>query len=108
MRYILSDMVRVEVRSQDVRIPVEASEALAEGIPVAVTRYGRPTHVLLSEEQFALVEPMLEMLQKGVAVSPELLMSEGDIELMNDLADDREPAEAEAAQLEHLIATELG
>jgi hypothetical protein len=100
-------MNRVKVRSQDVRIPAEATEALAEGVPVAVTRYGSPTHVLLSEEQFGLVEPLLEMLQKGAAVSPELLMSENDIELMSDLANDREPAEAEAAQLEQLIADEL-
>jgi hypothetical protein len=34
-------------------------------------------------------------------------MSENDIELMSDLANDREPAEAEAAQLEQLIADEL-
>lgn len=101
-------MNRLEVRSQDVRIPAEVSEALAEGVPVAVTRYGSPTHVMLSEEQFSLVEPFLEMLQKGAIVSPEMLMSESDIELMNDLADDREPAEAEAAQLDHLIAAQLG
>lgn len=101
-------MIRVEVRSQNVRIPAEAAEALAEGTPVAVTRYGSPTHVMLSEEQFSLVEPLLEMLQKGAVVSPELLMSENDIELMNDLANDREPAEAEAAQLENLIAAEIG
>ena len=107
MPYSLSNMDRVKVRSQDIRIPSEAVEALAEGMPVAVTRYGSPIHVLLSEEQFSLVEPLLEMLQKGAAVSPELLMSEGDIELMNDLANDREPAEAEAAQLENLIAAEL-
>lgn len=101
-------MNRVEVRSQDVRIPAEATEALAEGMAVAVTRYGSPTHVMLSEAQFSLVEPLLEMLQKGTTVSPEMLMSESDIELMNDLAGDREPAEAEAAQLDDLIEAELG
>lgn len=60
-----------------------------------------------SEEQFGLVEPMLELLQKGVSVSPEMLMTEEDVDLMRDLATDREPAEAEEAQLEALIAARL-
>lgn len=101
-------MSTVEVRAQDVRLPAEATEALADGVPVAVTRYGHRTAVVLSEEQFRLVEPVLELLMKGATVSAEMLMTEADIALMRDLADDRLPAEAEQAQLEALIREDLG
>lgn len=101
-------MDRVEVRSQDVRIPTEAVKALNEGTPVAVTRYGSTAHVLLSVEQFRLVEPLLELFASGTTVSPELLMTEQDIELMRDLANDHEPSAAEAEQLDELIAGHLG
>src|SRR4051794_12125332 len=101
-------MSPVEVKSQEVRLPAQASKALAEGVPVVVTRYGQRTVVLLSEEQYSLVEPLLELLTKGVTVSPELLMTEEDIALMGDLANDREPSEAEEAQLDTLIAEDLG
>jgi hypothetical protein len=94
----------VEVPSQQVRLPARAIEALAAHTPVAVTRYGRRLHVVLSEEQFSLVEPMLELLQEGTAVSPELLRSSEDIELEQALAEDREPAEAENAQIASLLA----
>jgi PHD/YefM family antitoxin component YafN of YafNO toxin-antitoxin module len=101
-------MEPVEVKAQDVRLPARAMEALNDGEPVAVTRYGRRALVLLSDEQFSLVEPLLEMLVKGATISPEMLMSEEDIELIRDFAEDREPAEPEEAQLEALIAAELG
>jgi hypothetical protein len=97
-----------EVRAQDVRLPTEASEALADGRAVAVTRYGQRTVVLISGEQFDLIEPVLELLNKGVTLPPELLMTEEDIALIKDLSQDREAAEAEAAQLEELISEELG
>jgi PHD/YefM family antitoxin component YafN of YafNO toxin-antitoxin module len=93
-----------EVRAQEVHLPAQAIEALAAHRPVAVTRYGRRLHVVLSEEQFALVEPLLELLQEGAAVSPELLRSREDIELERALAEDREPAEAENAQVASLLA----
>lgn len=98
----------IEVKAQDVRIPAEATEALAGGKAVAVTRYGRRTAVLIPDEQFSLIEPVLELLNKGTSVSPELLMTEEDIALMRELAQDREPADAEAAQLEELVSEELG
>jgi PHD/YefM family antitoxin component YafN of YafNO toxin-antitoxin module len=92
-----------EVPSQEVRLPVAAVEALTRGRPVAVTRYGRPVHVVLSQEQFARVAPLLELLNEGAEVSPELLMSSEDIELMHDLAEDREPSKAEEDQIAELV-----
>ena len=83
---------------QHLKGPMEAM-LFAAGDPLKPER--------LSELLDIPIEHVLEMLQKGAAVSPELLMSENDIELMSDLANDREPAEAEAAQLEQLIADEL-
>ena len=93
-----------EIRAQDVRLPARAVEALAAHRPVAVTRYGRRLHVVLTQEQFSLVEPLLELLQEGAAVSPELLRSSEDIELEQALGDDREPTEAENAQIASLLA----
>lgn len=97
----------LEIPAQDVRLPARATEALADDEPVVVTRYGRRTAALLSEHQFSLVEPLLELLAKGAKVSPELLMSTEDITLMRELDTDREPAEAEAVQIEALIAQQL-
>jgi hypothetical protein len=94
----------VEVRAQEVRLPARAVEALAAHRPVAVTRYGRRLHVVLTEEQFARVEPLLELLEEGSTVSPELLRTKEDIVLERALAEDREPAEAENAQIASLLA----
>jgi PHD/YefM family antitoxin component YafN of YafNO toxin-antitoxin module len=93
----------LEIPSQEVRLPAQAIEALAHGQPVAVTRYGRPVHVVLSQEQFAWVAPLLELLSEGANVSPELLMSKEDIELLHDLAEDREPAPAEEEQIAEIV-----
>ena len=93
-----------EVPSQQVRLPARAIEALAAHRPVAVTRYGRRQHVVLTEEQFSLLEPLLELLQEGAAVSPELFRSREDIELEQALGEDREPTEAENAQIASLLA----
>lgn len=98
----------IEVRAQEVRLPTEATKALEGGRAVAVTRYGRRTAVLISGDQFDLVQPVLELLDKGVTLSPEMVMTEEDVALMKDLAGDREPAEAEVAQLEELISEEMG
>ncbi len=97
----------LQIPSKEFRLPNEAVEALAQGRPVAVTRYGQPVHVVLSQEQFAQVAPLLELLNEGATVSPELLMTHEDIELIRDLAEDREPAEAEEAQIAEIVA-ELG
>jgi PHD/YefM family antitoxin component YafN of YafNO toxin-antitoxin module len=95
----------LEIPSKEFRLPTEAIEALSDGKPVAVTRYGQPVHVVLSQERFAQVAPLLELLTEGVTVSPELLMSKQDIELMQDLADDREPAKAEEEQIAEIVAS---
>lgn len=97
-------MELLEVAAQDVRLPADAVEALAAHRPVAVTRYGRRQHVLLTNEQFELVAPLLELLEEGVAVSPELLMTVQDIALERDLAEDREPSPAENAQIDALLS----
>jgi hypothetical protein len=89
-----------EVRAQDVRLPARAVEALERNEVVAVTHYGRRRHVVLSEERFSLVAPLLEALAAGAAVPSELLMTADDIALERALADDREPDEAEQALIE--------
>lgn len=94
----------LEVPSREIRLPARAVEALAAHRPVAVTRYGRRLHVLLTEEQFSLLEPLLELLQEGATVSPELLRSAEDIELERALGADREATEAENAQIASLLA----
>ncbi|MEX2196648.1 MAG: hypothetical protein WD844_15315 [Thermoleophilaceae bacterium] len=91
------------IPSRDVRLPRRALEALAEGRAVAVTRYGKTEHVVLAERQYAQVAPLLEALEEGVSVSPELLMTRSDVELARELADDREPTEAEEAQIARLV-----
>jgi PHD/YefM family antitoxin component YafN of YafNO toxin-antitoxin module len=94
----------LEISAREVRLPARAIEALAEHRPVAVTRYGRRQHVLLSEEQFSLVAPLLEVLQDGTAISPEMLMTSEDIELLRDLDEDLEPTPEEEAQIAQLLA----
>lgn len=97
-------MELIEVKSQDVRLPAVATDALTHGTPVAVTRYGNPIHVVLPTDKFRLIEPLLELLQQGVTVSPEMLMTQEDIALTHDLAEDREPVPAEEAQIDTLLA----
>lgn len=96
-------MKLVEVRSQDVRLPGEAVEALSAGTPVAVTRYGRPAQVVLSYEQFASIAPFLELLHEGALVSPEYLRSDADLALERELAEDREPTAEEEEQIAELL-----
>ena len=71
----------LEVPAQEVRLSAKIAEALSEQRPVAVNRYGKRLAVLLSDEQFALVAPLLELLHEGALVSPELLKTEEDFEL---------------------------
>jgi len=94
----------IEVRSQEVRLPGRAVEALDRQGVVAVTHYGRRRHVVLTDERFALVAPLLELLEEGAGIPAELLMTTEDIALERTLADDREPSPAE----EQLIETVLG
>ena len=93
----------VEVRSQEVRLPSRAVEALDRQGVVAVTHYGRRRHVVLTDERFSLVAPLLELLEEGVGMPAELLMTTDDIALERTLAEDREPDPAE----EQLIDTAL-
>jgi PHD/YefM family antitoxin component YafN of YafNO toxin-antitoxin module len=94
----------VEIPAQEVRLSSRAVEALAANRPVAVTRYGRRSHVVLSAGQFELVEPLLELLEQGVAVPAEVLMTEDDLELERLLAEDREPSPGEEALIAELQA----
>jgi PHD/YefM family antitoxin component YafN of YafNO toxin-antitoxin module len=94
----------VELPATDVRLSPSAAEALSTDVPVVVTRYGRRAHVVLSAEQFALIEPLLELLEEGRAVPAELLMTEDDLELQKMLAEDREPSPGEIELINELIA----
>jgi hypothetical protein len=93
-------MQLLEIRSQDVRLPAEALEALEHDAAVVVTHYGRRRHVVLSEERFALVAPLLELLDEGVRVPAEMLMTASEIDLERALAEDREPAPGEEALID--------
>jgi PHD/YefM family antitoxin component YafN of YafNO toxin-antitoxin module len=96
-------MKTVEVPASDVRLSKRATTALADRKPVTVTRYGRRAHVVLSADQFALVEPLLELLDEGVSVPAEILMTKDDLELERLLAEDREPTPGEEALIEELL-----
>ena len=88
------------MRSQDVRLPALAVDALERHGVVAVTHYGRRRHVVLTDESFSLVEPLLELLEQGVRVPAELLMTTEDIALERALAEDRDPSDGEEALIE--------
>ena len=96
-------MQTVELPATDVRLSMSAAEALANERPIVVTRYGTRSYVVLTAEQFALVEPLLELLAEGYAVPAELLMTEADLELERMLAEDREPSPGELALIDELI-----
>ena len=54
-------------------------------------------------ERFDQVAPLLELLQEGALVSPELLKTEEELELEHALAHDRLPTAAEDAQIAELL-----
>jgi hypothetical protein len=93
----------LEVRAQEVRLSAKIVAALAERRPIAVSRYGTRLAVLLSDEQFDLVAPLLELLQEGALVSPELLKTQEDFELERALAQDRVATDGEDAQIAELL-----
>ena len=97
-------MTEIAIKAEDLRLPTEAREALEDGACVLITRYGKPTSALLKFETYALVAPLLELIEAGVVVSPEMLMTTDDIALARDLADDTETTSAEAAMIEALLA----
>ena len=94
----------VEIPAQEVRLSSRATAALASNRPVAVTRYGRRSHVVLNAHQFELVEPLLELLEEGAVVPAEVLMSKDDLELERLLAEDLEPSPGEEALIDELLA----
>ncbi len=93
----------LEVSAQEIRLPASAVKALDQHTVVAVTHYGRRRHVILSEEQFELISPLLELLAEDARVPFELLMSRDDALLERALAEDRDPSDGEEA----LIAAAL-
>jgi hypothetical protein len=97
-------MKEIAIKAEDLRLPAEARDALEGGACVLITRYGKPTSALLKFETYALVAPLLELIEAGVVVSPEMLMTKDDIALARDLADDTETTSAEEAMIEALLA----
>lgn len=93
-----------EIGARELRLPERANDVLDRGGRVQVKRYGRPSRVVLSWEKFALIAPLLDLIEAGAAISPEALMSQADIELARDLAEDREPTEAEDAAIAAMVA----
>jgi len=96
-------MAVIEVPAHEVRLSKRAASALAEQETVAVTRYGRPSHFVVSAERFALLEPLLELLDGGMELPFELLLTTSDLELERLLAEDREPSSAEEALVAELV-----
>ena len=82
----------LELPARGLRLPVDELDALAADAVAAVTRYGKRRWYVLSDDQFALVAPLLELLlEQGGPVSPELQMTREDIELARELEEDVEP-----------------
>jgi hypothetical protein len=96
--------VLVDITAEEVRLPERAREALERGRRVCISRYGRPAAYVLGGEQYTLVAPLLDLIEEGVVVSHEMLMSAADAALARDLAEDRETSPAEAAAIEELLA----
>ena len=96
------------INARDVRLPADAVEALESGEAVAVARYGKRSAVLLSDEDFALVEPLLDLLKQGLAMPAEMTMTAGDIALEAELASDREPSAQEDELIERALRSSAG
>jgi hypothetical protein len=94
----------IDITAEEVRLPERVREALANGRRVCINRYGRPTAYLLGGDQYALVAPLLDLIDRGVHVSHELLMSDDDIALASDLAEDRETTPEEQAVIDEMLA----
>jgi hypothetical protein len=101
-------MAEIAIRAEDLRLPAEARGALEDGDRVLITRYGKPTSALLSYKAYSLVAPLLELLEEGVVVSPEMLMTKDDIALARDLSSDTETTPAEQAMIETLLQQSAG
>lgn len=97
-------METVEVPAHEVRLSKRAASALADRQTVTVTRYGRRSHVVLSADRYDLVEALLELIDDGVALPVELLLTNADLELERLLAEDRTPSPGEQALVDELLA----
>jgi len=94
----------VSITAEEMRLPGEARVKLEQGGHVVVTKYGKPHAALLSWETFALLGPMLELIEAGAVVPPEALMTEDDVTLLNELARDEHVAPSEEALITALLA----
>jgi hypothetical protein len=101
-------LAEIAIKAEDLRLPAQARDALDDGARVLITRYGKPTSALLSYEAYSLVAPLLELIEEGATLSPEMLMTKDDIALARDLASDDEPTPAEEAMIETLLEQSAG
>ncbi len=99
-------MPEIAINAEHLRLPSAARDALEHGTRVLITRYGKPTGALLNWQTYNLVVPLLELLEEGVVVSPELLMTNDDIALIADLAADEQTTPAEEELIDALLAAE--
>lgn len=97
-------MSEIAIKAEDLRLPSEAREALDGGGRVLITRYGKPTSALLNIATYEMMAPLLDLIEEGAVVSPEMLMTKDDIALARDLADDTGTTPAEEQQIEELLA----
>ncbi|HSZ70934.1 MAG TPA: hypothetical protein VK756_11310 [Solirubrobacteraceae bacterium] len=94
----------IDITAEEIRLPERARKALAHGSRVRISRYGQPSAYVLGGEQYALVAPLLDLMEQGVHVPHELLMSGADIALARDLAEDRDTTAGEEAVIEEMLA----
>ncbi len=98
----------IDITAEEIRLPERARKALERGSRLRISRYGHPSAYVLGGEQYALVAPLLDLMEEGVHVSHELLMSSEDIALARDLAEDRDTTPEEEAVIEELLAERDG
>lgn len=98
----------IDITAEEIRLPERARKALEHGRRVCIKRYGHPTAYVLGGDQYALVAPLLDLMEAGVVVSHELLMSGEDMALARDLAEDRETTPGEEAAIAGLLAEHDG
>lgn len=94
----------LEIKAEEIRLPERARVALEQGTRVRITRYGQPTGVLLNRDTYSLVEPLLDLIEAGAVISPEMLMTKSDIALAQDLAEDRDTTPGEQSMIDDLLA----
>jgi hypothetical protein len=98
----------IAIKAEEIRLSERARQALERGQRVLITRYGRPTGALLNWEKYSLVEPLLDLIEEGAIVSPEILITKEDIALARDLSQDDETTPAEEAMIEEMLVERDG